>query len=92
MAGPPSAGSSARTRSGRVVGRCFTPGAQPGQHRDQLDGRLGQAIGCPLTRPRIVAGEQARVGQALEPVSQDVGGNTFLRPGRQFPEMPPART
>src|SRR6185437_15611457 len=72
---------------GRAV--VHTPLAELREDRHQLDRRLGQAVGGPPPRPRVLAGEQAGAHQPLEPVGEDVGGDSLFGAGEQFPEVAP---
>jgi hypothetical protein len=48
---------------------------------DELDGCLGEAIGCFLATAGVSAREQSVTHQALEAVGEDVGGDALLRAG-----------
>jgi hypothetical protein len=74
-------------RSGRVAP---SPGAHLCQERHELDGFLGQADDLLLLMRRIWAGgEEAGLGQLLQPVGQDVGRDAFDRVVEQVAVMPP---
>jgi hypothetical protein len=60
-----------------------SPGAEPGQHWDELDRRLGEAVGGPLPRPGVLAGEQSGADEPLEAVGQDVRCDPLLRASEQ---------
>jgi hypothetical protein len=64
------------------------PLAELGEDRHELDRRLGQAVGGPASGTGVLAGQQARADQPLQPVGEDVGGDLFLGTGQQLAEVP----
>ncbi len=59
------------------------------QQRNKLDCRLSEAVDrLLLVRQIVLPGQQPPTHETPQPVSQDVGGNAFLRIIQKFTEMP----
>ena len=65
------------------------PGRHLGEHGQQLDALLGEAVDRLLLVARVVGpADDALPGEPLQPVGQDVGGDALLGLGEQLAEMP----
>src|SRR5262249_13000514 len=64
-----------------------SPAAELGEHRYELDRGFGQAVARALAGSRVLAGEQSGVDESLEPVGENIRGDSLDRIGLQFPEI-----
>jgi hypothetical protein len=65
------------------------PSAELCHDRDQLDRRVGQALGRAPTPAGILPRKQTVLDQASHPIGEDVGGDALLGLLLQDGEMPP---